>query len=114
MGIDCYFWRTKYNEVKNSVDANTLNHRVVFAFDSQAELTNNNYLELISLLQGYDVYVLSSDTKLEINNSNVTVIDFYSELSTHPNYIMADRIHLTNNGNLALTVLLDETINNKQ
>ena len=109
-----YKFEKLYNEVKNSVDANTLNHRVVFAFDSQAELTNNNYLELISLLQGYDVYVLSSDTKLEINNSNVTVIDFYSELSTHPNYIMADRIHLTNNGNLALTVLLDETINNKQ
>ena len=102
-----------YQEVKKCVDANTLNHRVVFAFDSQAGLTNNNYLELISLLQGYEVYIVSSDTKLEFNNSNVTVIDFYSELSTHSNYIMADRIHLTNNGNLALTVLLDQSINKK-
>ncbi len=108
-----YNYEKLYNEIKKGVDANTLNHRIVFAFDKQAGLTSNNYLELIGLLKGYEIYIVSVDTKLEFSNSNVTVIDFNSELNKYPNYIMADRVHLTNTGNLALSVLLDQVINKK-
>ena len=110
---NAYNYEKLYNDIKNGVEANTLNHRIVLAFDKQAELTNNNYLEIIGLLQGYEVYIVSVDTKLEFTNSNVTVIDFNSELNKYPNYIMADRVHLTKNGNLALSVLIDQVINNR-
>ena len=108
-----YDFNKLYDEIKKGVESNTLNHRIVLAFDKQANLTSNNYLEIISLLEGYEIYILSSDNKLEFSNSNVTVIDFNSELVSNPNYIMADRIHLTNNGNLALSIILDKEINNK-
>ncbi len=108
-----YNFEKIYNDIKTGVEANTLNHRIVLAFDKQSEMTQNNYLELIGLLNGYEIYIVSSDTKLEFTNANVTVIDFYSELSKNPNYLMADRVHLTNNGNLALSIMLDQTINKK-
>ena len=53
------------------------------------------------------------EDKLEFSNSNVKVIDFNSELINHPEYIMADRIHLTNEANKGLGTLLDNTLNNK-
>ena len=37
-------------------------------------------------------------------------IDFYKELSKHKDYIMVDKVHLTNKGNTALSNLIDKSI----
>ena len=108
-----YKFEKIYNDIKNGVENNTINHRVVLAFDKQANMTTNNYLEIIGLLKDYEIYIVSMEDKLEFSNSNVKVIDFNSELINHPEYIMADRIHLTNEANKVLGTLLDNTLNNK-
>ena len=76
-------------------------------------MTTNYYLEIIGLLKDYEIYIVSVDNKLEFSNSNVKVIDFNSELINHPEYIMADRIHLTNEANKVLGSLLNNALNNK-
>ena len=74
---------------------------------------SQNYLEIIGLLKDYEIYIVSMEDKLEFSNSNVKVIDFNSELINHPEYIMADRIHLTNEANKVLGSLLNNALNNK-
>ena len=76
-------------------------------------MTTNNYLQIIGLLKDYEIYIVSMEDKLEFSNSNVKVIDFNSELTNHPEYIMADKIHLTNEANKVLGSLLDNALNNK-
>ena len=47
---------------------------------------------------------------MTFNQSNVKVIDFYNELKKNPNYLLADKIHLSNDGNNALKELLKNNI----
>ena len=107
-----YNYEKLLSEIKDGVENNIINHRIVFAFDKQANISKDNYLELLSILTDYEVYIVSFDNKLEFNN-NVKVIDFNSELTNHPEYLMADRIHLTNEANKTLSIMLDKIINNK-
>ena len=107
-----YNYEKLLSEIKDGVENNNINHRIVFAFDKQANISKDNYLELLSILTDYEVYIVSFDNKLEFNN-NVKVIDFNSELTNHPEYLMADRIHLTNEANKTLSIMLDKIINNK-
>ena len=107
-----YNYEKLLSEIKDGVENNNINHRIVFAFDKQANISKDNYLELLSILTDYEVYIVSFDSKLEFNN-NVKVIDFNSELTNHPEYLMADRIHLTNEANKTLSIMLDKIINNK-
>lgn len=100
-------------EIKKGVEENTLNHRVVLAFDKTLEISKDEYSELLGILKDYEVYVLSLHTKLDFGNMNVTVIDFYSEITAHDDYLLADRIHLSKAGNEMLGFMLDQIINKK-
>lgn len=108
-----YDFEKLLNDIKNGIANKTINHRIVFAFDKQASISKDNYLEILSILADYEVYIVSFDNKLEINNENVKVIDFNSELTNHPEYIMADRIHMTKEANKVLGDMLDKVVNNK-
>ena len=46
------------------------------------------------------------DNLLSLNDNSVTVINFYQELLANNNYLMADKVHLTNDGNIALSKIL--------
>mgnify|MGYP001270079585 CR=1 FL=1 len=46
-------------------------------------------------------------------NSNVTVINFYSQIQKNKDYLMADGIHLTEKGNTALNKLLESSLKDK-
>ena len=101
------------DEIKKGVEENTLNHRVVLAFDKTLEITKDEYSELLGILKDYEVYILSFNSKLDFGNNNVTVIDFYSEIKAHDDYLLADRIHLSKAGNEMLSFMLDQIINKK-
>ena len=44
-------------------------------------------------------------------NDNVKVIDFYKKINNN-DYLMPDKVHLNNNGNKALSTILNDIVNN--
>ena len=100
-----YDYELLYEEIEEKVNANTLEYRLVFLFDKQAGLNEKNYRKLMELCQGHEVYIISL-TKKKPEIENATVIDFYAEIKTHPEYLLKDKVHLSEEGNKALTASL--------
>lgn len=99
-------------KLQEEISNDTLNYNVVFAFDSLAKLTSNQYKALIEMCKDKKVYVLKINEQTLDLGSEVTIIDFYNELQNHKEYLMPDNIHLTVEGNLALSKLLKDSIGN--
>jgi len=98
-------------DIERGVLENTLTNKIVFAFDTQANISNDEYKELIDLLGDREVYILSmQENQININLSNVKVVDFYNELEDSSEYLMVDRIHLTNEGNAALIKTFEDIL----
>ncbi len=101
-----------YEEVKSELEKNkdNLTHRLVFAFDQSLKLTKEEYQSIVDLCKDHEIYIVNmSSEKLDLEN--VEEIDFYSEIKTHRNYVMADKIHLTTEGNKAFVSKLTEVLN---
>lgn len=99
-------------KLEEEINSKSLNYNVVFAFDSIANLSVEEYKILIELCKDRNVYVLKINNKILDLDSEVTIIDFYNELQNHKEYLMLDNIHLTEEGNNALCKLLKESIGN--
>lgn len=100
-------------EIKNEIEDKSLNHRIVFAFDNSLELSNEQYNEIIDLCKEHEIYIIKmNDKKIEVDNDLVTIINFYKEIKTNNNYLMADKVHLTQEGNKALSEIINKTLNN--
>lgn len=103
--------KTNIQEAKNN---NTLTHNIVLALDKTSGITKKEYLELIDMCEGNNIYIVT--TTQEIYNAledydNVTVIDFSKELEENKStYLMVDGKHLTEEGNKALAKLLKENL----
>ena len=108
-----YTYSKLKEDLQKGVEENTLNHRIVLAFDKTLLITKDEYSELFSILKDYEVYVVSLYSQLDFGNDNVTVIDFYSEIKAHDDYILADKLHLSKAGNEMLSFMLDQIINRK-
>lgn len=100
-------------KLEEEISNDTLNYNVVFVFDSMAKLNKDDYKDLIEMCKDKKVYVLKTDKQILDLNNEVTIIDFYKELQNHKEYLMPDNIHLTQEGNKALSELLKESINKK-
>lgn len=94
------------------ISNDTLNYNVVFAFDTLANLKEEDYKNLIDMCKDKKVYVLKINNQVLDLGSEVTIIDFYNELQNHKEYLMPDNIHLTVEGNKALSNRLKESIGN--
>lgn len=105
-----YTFDTIKKDLEDKITNNTLSKKVVFVFDNNSYLTKEEYEKLIKLCENYEVYIVTSNTKLDIINSNVKIIDFYQELSTNDNYYMPDRIHLSGTGNKALNDIIEKSL----
>lgn len=99
-------------KLEEEINSNTLNYNVVFAFDSMAKLSNDDYKVLIEMCKEKKVYVLKTNNQTLDLENGVTIIDFYNELQNYKEYLMPDKIHLTEDGNKALSNLLKESIGN--
>ncbi len=93
----------------------SLTKRIVFAFDSKFRVTKDDYLELINMCGDREIYILyvnkDSDFLLNFNYENVTIINFYEQIKIYDDFLMADRVHLTESGNKALSNLLNGVLN---
>ena len=47
------------------------------------------------MLSNYKLYVVLVDN-IDIDKTKISTIDFYKEIENHPEYLMKDRVHLTN------------------
>jgi len=106
-----YSYEILRQKVEDSILKNSLNYNVVFAFDSTLQLTELQYLELIKLCENHNIYIL--DINNNVNNmklENVKIINFYDDLINNSDYLMVDKIHLTEKGNQALYELIKRSL----
>ena len=99
-------------EIEKNIADNSLNYKVVFAFDKTLNLNQKEYESLIDLCKDHEIYILNLNNKLNLENYNVKVIDFYNDLEKNNEYLMVDKIHLTPLGNEALANKIIEYLKN--
>lgn len=99
-------------EIMTAIDEDSLSHKIVFLFDDTFVLDLDEYKNLIYLCAGHEIYFVSSFRNVfDFSDfGNVTVVDFFREIEKNDAYLMADGIHLTNQGNQALNRLLKQVI----
>ena len=108
---------TLKQEIKTAKESDLLTYKIVFAFDSSISLSLDEYKELIELCDNNEIYIVLTKKDRKLLNTdyeNVTFIKFFEEIENNDNYIMADKIHLTNDGNKALKEIIKNSINNKK
>jgi len=94
-------------ELNKEVQNNTLTYRIVLAFDSTLSLTQEQYEKIIELCKNHEIYIILINDSYELN---ANIIDLKSVIDSNNNYLMIDKIHLTDDGNEALLNLLKENI----
>ena len=90
-----------------------MNHKIVLVFDSKFSVSKEDYQKWINLWKDYEIYIVTTNYNQELSSlisDNVKVIDFYEEIKTNESYLMADKIHLTENGNHHLSMIITETL----
>ena len=105
-----YTFDTLLEDLKSAVEKNELTHKIVFAFDSSIKLSKDKYRELLKVCKDHEIYLLLTDSSIK-NIDNVTEIKFYEEINNNLDYLMVDRIHLTEKGNMALINTLSKALN---
>lgn len=106
-------FETLKQEIETAKKDEALTYKIVFAFDDSLSLSSSEYQQLIELCEGHEIYILLTNENKELLNTNyekVTFINFFNEIQNNPEYLMADKIHLTIDGNQALSDILSETI----
>ena len=91
-------------EIQNSIENNSLDYNLVFIFDTSFKISKDEYNELLELCKNHEIYILWNN---DLNYENVNYIDFYSDIDK---YLMADKIHLTDDGNKALSNILKNSL----
>ena len=104
--IDNFNIKSLKEKINKDIENEVLNYNVVLAFDSKFKLNNNDYEEIINLFKNNKVYIINVQN-ISINLENIEVIDFYKELKQNRNYLIADKIHLTKEGNDALSNIIN-------
>ena len=96
-------------ELSEAINRKELNYKVVLVFDKNFRLSSEQYNEIITMLSNYKLYVVLPEN-IDIDKSKINTIDFYKEIENHPEYLMKDKVHLTNDGNKKLNELIIENI----
>ncbi|MBQ6494726.1 MAG: acyltransferase family protein [Bacilli bacterium] len=104
---DKYTFESLKNELEEKIKDNNLSYNIVFIFDNSFNITLKEYQDLSKICKDYNIYIL---TLKKISIDNIKTIDFSKELEQNNNYLMPDRIHLTKEGNMALSNIIKENI----
>ena len=97
-----------YKDLEEKVNNKTLEGKIVFVYDDSSLITGDNYLSLLTLLEGHDIYICDLSG---IWMENIKMIPFSKELSEHEEYMMSDKKHLSEEGNKALSEVISNYIN---
>ncbi len=86
-------------DIKTASKSSSFPKHIVILLDSSMELTEKQYKTLEEI--NSNIYLI---TMKPINyNGSIQVIDFSKEIQKHDSYLMIDQIHLTEQGNQALS-----------
>ncbi len=104
-------YKSLENKLREEINNNTLSYKIVFTFDKEANLTYDNYKSLKELCKNHEIYILSTNKELskqltKLNDDNIKIISF----DDYSNYLMADNIHLTEDGNKKLSDTLKNSL----
>ena len=100
-----------YQELEKGMSEESLEHKIVFIFDQQAQFTSNEYDRLIALCRDHEICICRIAAEdLRFDQDNVTMIDLYSRIRTNRDYVLADGIHLSESGCKALAEMLNESL----
>lgn len=102
--------------IEEELKEDTLSNQILIAIDNDIIISTKEYQELLDLISNKQIYILSTNKPLDTltTNKNTKIIDFYKELKKHKDYLLKDKIHLTEKGNQALIKILNsQDIDNK-
>ena len=100
------------DDIKEKVSNDTLENRVVLLIDKSTNMTKSDYKKIIDLCKSSQLYIIMFDDTVELEESEkVKVLKFYDEIKDNDDYLMIDKIHLSNKGNQALVQFLIDNIN---
>lgn len=106
-----YDYQSLKETIEEAKENNTLDYRLVFAFDSIAHLTKSDYESLVSLCDDNEVYIVLVNDSYSVEGAEV--IDFKEMIDTNISYLMIDGKHLSSEGNTALSDLLKSKLSNE-
>lgn len=102
-----YDFNKLYNELNEKINNKTLEHKIIFLFDKKVDISQDEYKKIIDLCKNHEIYICKiTDKKYDFKNSNVKIIDFNSEIHNNKDYLLSDKIHLSEKGNNALVDML--------
>ena len=105
-----YDYETLYHEIKDKVDNNILEYKIVFVFDKDFIISEEEQKKLLSLCKDHKIYIVNLTGKNNSYEEDVKVINVYKDLKNEEDTYMADGIHLTEKGNNLLVNKIKETI----
>lgn len=104
--------KKKLNEDKEN---NTLTYNIILAFDSSTNLSISEYESILDLLKDKNVLIVSSSKNIKdikkLEKENVKIVNMYEEIKNNNEYLMADRLHLTDEGSKKMVELIKESFN---
>ena len=108
-------YETLINQLKKEKENNSLTYKIVLVFDNSVEFSSLQIEEILNICNNNKLYILNmGNEEFEIYNENIEIINFYQEIKKNENYLMIDKIHLTEEGNKGLSDILNVTINKVQ
>ena len=104
--------KKKLNEDKEN---NTLTYNIILAFDSSTNLSISEYESILDLLKDNNVLIVSSSKNIKdikkLEKENVKIVSMYEEIKNNNEYLMADRLHLTDEGSKKMVELIRKAFN---
>ena len=104
--------KKKLNEDKEN---NTLTYNIILAFDSSTNLSISEYESILDLLKDKNVLIVSSSKNIKdikkLEKENIKIVSMYEEIKNNNEYLMADRLHLTDEGSKKMVELIKESFN---
>lgn len=106
-----YKFDNLYNDLNSKIENNTLEYKLVFILGKDSNISEEDYKKIIELCKNYKIYICNiTDKKLNLSMDNVSVIDFYSDVKKHSNYMLSDKKSLSKEGNKALATKLSKEV----
>ena len=104
--------KKKLNEDKEN---NTLTYNIILAFDSSTNLSISEYESILDLLKDNNVLIVSSSKNIKdikkLKKENIKIVNMYEEIKNNNDYLMADRLHLTDEGSKKMVELIRKAFN---
>ncbi|MBR2828016.1 MAG: acyltransferase family protein [Bacilli bacterium] len=92
-------------DIEDKKKENQLKNHIIFLFDKTFTIRQKDYEKIIKLLENKKIYIIQLiNNNLSFNQDNVITIPFYKDMKE--DYLLPDKIHLTNKGNKELEKII--------